>query len=280
MNTTSKAPSLGEKFAKIVFYIVTIGFALITLFPFIWSFYASLRPIRDVFKFNIDFHHLSLANYHEIAVQYPVAEWYLNSLIVAVCLTAGSLYINSMAGYALARISFPGNRVLFFVILGVMMVPGQVTLVPLYMLLTKLHLVNTLQGLIIPFLFSSFNTFLMRQFFLALPTSVEEAAEIDGLSTLQIFFKIAMKLARAPLVTLFILTFTGNWNSFLWPSLLVSKRELYTLPVGLSFFSNQYYSFPNQIMAGAMYLTIPMVIVFVIFQRYFMAGLANTGSKE
>ncbi|HEY0826908.1 MAG TPA: carbohydrate ABC transporter permease [Bacilli bacterium] len=269
-----------EHFLKIIFYAATIGFALITLLPFVWSLYASLRPAGDVFKFNIDIRHLSFDNFLEMAQVFPIGRWYMNSIIVAVVVTAGNLYINAMAGYALARINFPGRTLLFYVVLGVMMIPGQVTMVPLYILLSNLGWVNTLWGLSIPFLFSSFNTFLMRQFFLALPSSVEEAAEIDGLSALGIFFRMAMPLAKAPLVTLVILTFTGNWNSFLWPSLLGSKREIFTLPVGLSSLSNQYFSFPNQVMAGAMYLTIPMVILFIIFQRYFINGLANSGNKE
>ncbi|MBS4193750.1 carbohydrate ABC transporter permease [Lederbergia citri] len=267
-------------YAKAIFYTITIGYALISIFPFIWSFYASLRPAGDVFKFTLDFSNLSFNNYIEMAQSHPIWKWYINSIIVAVVVTVGNVYINAMAGYALARIDFPGKNILFLTIIGIMMIPGQVTMIPTFMLLTKLGLVNTLAGLSIPFLFSSFNTFLMRQFFLAIPTSIEEAAEIDGLSRIKIFFKIAMPLAKAPILTLIILTFMGNWNSFLWPSLLSSSQDIYTLPVGLSTLSNQYYSFPHQVMAGAMFLTIPMIIVYFIFQRQFMDGFANTGNKE
>lgn len=264
---------------KMIFYGLAVGYAIISLFPFVWSLYASLRPAGDVFQMNLDFSSLTFANYRAIADVFPIGQWYVNSMIVAVIVTVGNLYVNAMAGYALARIQFPGRNLLFLVILGVMMIPGQVVMIPTYMLISNMGLINTVWGLSLPFLFSSFNTFLMRQFFLNLPAEVEESAEIDGLSRIRIFFKIALPLAKAPLLTLIILTFMGNWNSFLYPSLLTSTQSSYTLPVGLSTLSGQYFSFPNLMMAGAMYLSIPMILLFLLFQRHFLEGLANTGIK-
>ncbi|WP_043883934.1 carbohydrate ABC transporter permease, partial [Caldanaerobacter subterraneus] len=183
------------------------------------------------------------------------------------------------AGYALARINFPGRNFLFLLVLALMMIPGQVVMVPTYILLSKLGWVNTYMGLTIPFLTSNFGIFLMRQFFLTIPRELEEAATIDGMSRFGIFFKIVLPLAKPALATQFIFMFTGNWNSFLWPSLLTSSDDMYTLPVGLNSFYGQYYQFWNQVMAGAILLTLPTIVIFLIFQRYFVRGIATTGLK-
>ncbi|MBE3578689.1 MAG: carbohydrate ABC transporter permease, partial [Caldanaerobacter subterraneus] len=197
----------------------------------------------------------------------------------AAIVTFGNMLFNSMAGYALARINFPGRNFLFLLVLALMMIPGQVVMVPTYILLSKLGWVNTYMGLTIPFLTSNFGIFLMRQFFLTIPRELEEAATIDGMSRFGIFFKIVLPLAKPALATQFIFMFTGNWNSFLWPSLLTSSDDMYTLPVGLNSFYGQYYQFWNQVMAGAILLTLPTIVIFLIFQRYFVRGIATTGLK-
>jgi len=185
-----------------------------------------------------------------------------------------------MAGYALARIDFPGKKTMFLGILAMMMIPGQVVMVPTYMVLSKLGWVNTYKGLTIPFLTSMFGVFLMRQFFLSVPKSLEEAAAIDGLGRFGTFFRIIMPTATTALTTQFILMFTGNWNSFLWPNLLTASEEMYTLPVGLNSFYGQYFQMWDQVLAGAMLLSLPMILVFLIFQKNFIKGIASTGSKE
>ncbi len=270
----------GFKPIKILFYTLTIGYACIALFPFLWSFYTSLRPTAEVWNMDFSITKLTLDAYINMATKFPIFRWYFNSILVAVLVTIGNVLINSMAGYALARIDFPGRDFLFYLVLAIMMIPGQITMIPTYMLLSKLGWVNTYVGLTIPFVFSCFNTFMMRQFFVNLPAAIEEAAEIDGLGRLQIFLKVAFPLAKAPISTLIILSFMGSWNNFLFPNLLTTQRGMYTLPVGLASMNNQYYSFPNQSMAGAMYLSIPMIIVFLIFQNFFITGIANSGGKE
>ncbi|WDU83646.1 carbohydrate ABC transporter permease [Caloramator sp. Dgby_cultured_2] len=169
---------------------------------------------------------------------------------------------------------------MFLAILGMMMVPGQVVMVPTFILLSKLGWVNTYKGLTIPFLTSLFGIFLMRQFFTTIPKAIEESAMIDGLSRFGIFFRIVLPLARPALSTQFILMFTGNWNSFLWPSLLAQSEEMYTLPVGLNSFYGQYYQFWDQVLAGVMILSIPSILIFLIFQKNFIKGIATTGLKE
>ena len=265
---------------RIVFYLILISYAVITLGPFLWSFIISLKPSSEVNKFTVNFSELSFKNYTFIFKNFPFAKWILNSIIVASVVTFGNLLFNSMAGYALARINFPGKKYMFLGILAMMMIPGQVVMVPTYMLLSKLGWINTYKGLTIPFLTSMFGIFLMRQFFLNIPKELEEAAAIDGLGRFGTFFKIVMPMAKTALTTQFILMFTGNWNSFLWPSLIAGSSEMYTLPVGLNSFYGQYFQLWDQVLAGVMILSLPMILVFLIFQKNFIKGIASTGSKE
>lgn len=268
-----------SKFVKLIFYTVVIAYAAITLGPFIWSIITSLRPTSEIDSLKINFSHLTINNYKMIISQFPFLRWFINSLTVAIIVTMGNILFNSMAGYALARINFAGRNLLFIIVLALMMVPGQVVMVPTYILLSKLGWVNTYWGLTIPFLTSSFGIFLMRQFFLSIPKEIEEAATIDGLSRFRIFLQIVLPLSRPALATQFIFMFTGNWNSFLWPSLLTSSDNMYTLTVGLNSFYGQYYQFWNQVMAGAILLTLPMILIFLIFQKQFVKGISTTGLK-
>ncbi|KPU26850.1 ABC transporter permease [Caloranaerobacter sp. TR13] len=265
--------------SRIVFYFLLISYSVITLGPFIWSIITSLKPTSEVNNFTVNFSTLSFDNYIFLWKKFPFARWAFNSLIVASIVTLGNLLFNSMAGYALARIDFPGRKALYLAILAMMMVPGQVVMVPTFILLTKLGWINTYKGLTIPFLFSLFGIFLMRQFFLSIPKSVEEAATIDGLSRFGIFFRIVMPMAKPALSTQFILMFTGNWNSFLWPSLLATRDNMYTLPVGLNSFYGQYFQFWDQVLAGVMILSVPAIVIFLIFQRNFIKGISTTGMK-
>lgn len=267
------------KFIKTLFYAVAIVYAIITLGPFIWSIITSFKPTNDINNLGINVNHFTLSNYKMIINNFPFLRWFFNSLIVAILVTIGNILFNSMAGYALARINFHGRNFLFIIVLALMMIPGQVVMVPTYILLSKFGWINTYYGLTIPFLTSSFGIFLMRQFFLSIPREVEEAAVIDGLSRFKIFLQIVLPLSKPALTTQFIFMFTGNWNSFLWPSLLTSSDNMYTLTVGLNSFYGQYYQFWNQVMAGAILLTLPMIIVFLIFQKQFVKGISTTGLK-
>lgn len=265
---------------KILFYTILIGYAVITLGPFIWSIITSLKPSSEVSNFTVNYKTLSFKNYIFIFKDFPFARWILNSIIVATVVTVGNIIFNSMAGYALARINFPGRNILFLTILGMMMIPGQVVIVPTYILLSKLGWINTYKGMTIPFLTSLFGIFLMRQFYLSIPKEVEEAAEIDGLGRFGIFFKIIFPMSVTAVSTQFILMFTGNWNSFLWPSLLASSSDMYTLPVGLNSFYGQYFQFWDQVLAGVMILSMPSILIFFLLQRNFVKGLTNSGGKE
>ncbi len=273
MEKTTKLP------AKILFYIITIGYACIALFPFLWAIYTSLRPTSESFKLNFDFSNLSFASYTDLISRNPIFDWYFNSILIAVFVTILGVITSTMAGYALARIDFKGRNLIFLCILGVMMIPGQVTMIPQYMLLSSLNFTNTYPGLIIPFIFNAFNIFMMRQFFLSFPISLEEAASLDGLSRIGTFFKIALPLAKPAITTITIMTFMGSWNNFMMPNLLITSREMFTLPVGMASLNSQYFSFPNQTMAGSMLLSIPMILLFLFCQRYFIEGVTTSGIK-
>lgn len=280
MGRSDACQKKGISIWRIIFYIIVIIYAAIAISPFIWGVITSLKPTSEVNNLFINFSTLSIKNYIFLWNKFPFARWALNSFIVAFAVTAGNLLINSMAGYALARIDFPGKKILFTLILAIMMVPGQVVMVPIFMLLSKLNMVNTYAGLTIPFLFSCFNTFLMRQFFLGIPKSIEESAQIDGLGRFGIFFRIVFPISGPAVSTQLILTFTGNWNSFMWPSLLAASTEMFTLPVGLNSFYGQYTAYWDQILAGVMILSIPSILIFLIFQKNFIRGISTTGIKE
>ena len=268
-----------NKSLSYLFFTFALIFAILDLFPFIWSLYTSFRPMAEVYNFNINISNLNLESYKSIFNKFPIFRWYFNSIFVAVIVTIGSIFMNSAAGYALARLDFPFKKFIFICILAVMMIPSQVIMIPTYMMISQLGWVNTYQGLSIPFLFSAFNVFMMRQFYISFPKEIEEAALIDGLNKVTIYFKVVLRLSTAPITTLVILGFISNWNSFLYPSLLTATPDMYTLPVGLSLLQGQYFAFPNQVMAGAMISTLPMVALYIILQRKFVAGILNTGIK-
>ncbi|KYP79973.1 ABC transporter permease [Ferroacidibacillus organovorans] len=263
----------------ILFYVVAIGYVFVTLSPFLWSIYTSLKPTSEVFTTFVPWKTLTLSNYTYIMGQFPFARWLLNSLIVAVLVTLGNLVVNTLAGYAFARLKFPARGFLFYCFLAIMMIPGQVLLVPIYIMLSQIGWIDTYQGLTVPFLMNAFMIFLARQFFLEMPKDLEEAGRIDGLSHWGVFFRIYLPLASPLLAAQTILTFQGNWNSFLWPLMLETRQHMYTLPVGLNSFYGQYNAYWNSVLAGSILLTIPMVVVFLVFQKQFIKGIATTGIK-
>ena len=205
----------------------------------------------------------------------------LNSLILSASTTLLTLLFSSMGGYALARMEFAGKKAWFAAILAVMMIPGQITLVPKYIMIVRgLEWGNSYTGLIVPFLFSAYYTFMMRQFFLSFPKELEEAAIMDGMGRIGIFVKMLLPLSKAPLLAAGTLLFMGSWGSYLWPKLLLQKQELYPISVGMTLMMNsKYKAAPSIPIAAAIITMLPLLILFIIFQRYFMESIANTGSK-
>lgn len=268
--------------AKLLLYLILIGYAIATFIPFAWALSASFKTLPEISSGNINFipKNFTLENYQNIFTQEPLfGRWLFNSVFVAVCVTALNLLFNSMAGYALARIRFPGNRLFFFVILAVLMIPGQITLIPSYLILKNLGWLNSYQGLIVPTAVNATFIFMMRQFFVNFPKELEEAAAMDGLNRWETFLQIVLPLAKPALAAQAIFIFMGVWNNFLTPLLILSDKEMFTLPLGLNTFKGEYISYWNYIMAASMVLTLPALAIYAFFNRYFIQSVTFTGGK-
>lgn len=226
--------------------------------------------------------HPTLDGYREILVDNDLGRWFVNSIIFSVAVTLARLVFDSLAGYALARLKFPGNRVMFFVMLGTMMIPGIVLLIPRFLILQQLRMLNTYQGFIFSLAADAFGVFLMKQFFESIPGEIEEAAMVDGANRFVMFFRIVLPMATPALTALAIFSFQGTWNNFMDALIIIGgKQELFNLPLGLAILRGAYgetlrwHSF----LAGSVLTTLPLAILFFIFQRYFVEGISYTGLK-
>lgn len=263
-------------------YAALIVAALATLLPFAWMLLGSFKTQGELLRRPVTWwpEEPTLANYSAWFGELGIGAFFTNSLVVAVFTVVGNLVFCSMVGYALAKMTFPGKRLLFILVMVTLMVPGVVTFVPLFVLVSQLGLVNTYPGLILPFLVSPLGVFLMRQFMMGIPDSLIEAARIDGAGELRTFARIVMPLCGPPLATLGILTFLASWNNFLWPLVAAQSEEKYTLPVALALFSTgQNATDYGLLLAGAVLVIAPIVLLFVVLQRYFVQGVAATGIK-
>jgi multiple sugar transport system permease protein len=260
---------------------LTLGLVL-TLLPFLWMLLGSFKTQGELLQRPITWwpEAPTLDNYARWLSQLNYGQFFANSVIVAVVVVLGNLVFCSMVGYALAKMRFAGKRVLFSLVLLTLMVPGVVTLVPMFVLVANMGLVNTYPALILPFLATPIGVFLMRQFILAVPDALIEAARIDGAGEFRIFARIVLPQCGPALATLAILTFLSSWNNFLWPLVVAQTESMYTLPVALSLYSvgsnGTYYGL---LMAGSVLVVTPILILFLFLQRYFVQGIAMTGIK-
>ncbi|MBD2315082.1 carbohydrate ABC transporter permease [Desertifilum sp. FACHB-1129] len=269
-------------FLQPLFYSILIAYAIITLFPFAWALSASFKPLAEIVEGGMHLipQHFTWENYQHIFTASPLfGRWLFNSVLVAVFITSFNLLFNSMAGYALARIHFPGNNLIFALILAVLMVPGQITLIPTFLILKSLGWLNTYQGLIVPSVVNATFIFMMRQFFINFPKELEEAAALDGLNRWQTFWQIVLPLAKPALAAQAIFVFMGAWNNFLMPLMILSDPAMFTLPLGLNTFKGQYISYWNYIMAASMVFTLPALAIYAFFNRYFIHSVTFTGGK-
>jgi multiple sugar transport system permease protein len=268
---------------KVFLYAGLCLYTIITFLPFAWALSASFKPLAEIILGGINFipQQFTLDNYKKIFLQEPLfGRWLLNSIFVAICVTGFNLLFNSMAGYALARIRFLGSKFWFLLILAILMIPGQITLIPSYLILKTLGWLNSYQGLIVPNVVNATFIFMMRQFFLSFPKELEEAASLDGLSRWETFLSIVLPLAKPALAAQAIFIFMGTWNNFLTPLIILSDPEMFTLPLGLNAFKGQYITYWNYIMAASMVLTLPALAIYAFFNRYFIQGVTFTGGKE
>lgn len=263
-------------------YVVLGVLLAATLLPFLWMALGSVKTQRELLQRPITWwpQNPTWDNFSDWLTKLDFGQYFLNSALVAVITVLGNLVFCSMVGYALAKIQFPGKRLLFVLVMAMLMVPGTVTLIPMFVLVANLGLVNTHAALILPFLASPLGVFIMRQFIQGVPDSLLEAARIDGAGELRIFFRIVLPMCGPPLATLAIFTFLGSWNNMLWPLVVAQTADVYTLPVALSLFSTgargtEY----GLMMAGAVLVVTPVLVLFLFLQRYFIQGIATTGIK-
>lgn len=268
---------------KILLYSVLALYAIITLIPFLWALSASFKPLTEIVAGEANFlpKNFTLDNYKQIFIEEPLfLRWFFNSVIIAISVTTLNLLFNSMAGYALARLSFGGRRFWFFLILAILAVPIQVTLIPTFLILKTFGWLNSYQGMIIPNMVNATFIFMMRQFFINFPKELEEAAALDGLSSFGIFRHIVLPLAKPALAAQAVFIFMSSWNNFLLPVVILFDPEMFTLPLGLNSFKGQYISYWNYIMAASMVFTLPALLIYAFFNRYFIQSVSFTGSKQ
>ncbi|WP_317913897.1 carbohydrate ABC transporter permease [Carnobacterium maltaromaticum] len=271
------------KLVKIILYIVLSIYAFATIYPFIWAIAASFKPLREIVGGDLKImpQNFTLDNYRYIFGRSSLfTQWFFNSLIVSVIGTTINIFLNTMAGYALARLNFPGRERIYYGFLALMMVPAQVLLIPNYLILLNLGMLDSFRALILPAAINLGNIFMMRQFFLSFPKDVEEAASIDGLGRFQTFFRIVMPLAKPSIATQAIFVFMGFWNEFMKPMLYLTSPNKYTLTLGLQTFQSQNGGVRwDQTMAASVITIIPIVILYTIFNKYFLQGVRMDGEK-
>ncbi|MCG5212199.1 carbohydrate ABC transporter permease [Streptosporangium sp. KLBMP 9127] len=260
--------------------LLTAGLVLVVL-PFVWTVLTSFKPETEIRRDPPAFLPLewTLANYDLLLAKMNIGQVFLNSLIVAVAVVAGNLLFCSMVGYAFAKLSFRWKNAVFALVLVQMTVPAIVVMIPQFVLVAKIGLVNTFLGIILPGLVTPLGVFLMRQFIMDIPDELIHAARVDGAREFRIFFTIVLPLCKPALATLGLITFLGSWNNFLWPAVVAQSEDLYTLPVALAIFSGYQGTQYGLLIAGAVVVVLPILTLFVFLQRYFIQGIASTGIK-
>ncbi|MGE8204916.1 carbohydrate ABC transporter permease [Heyndrickxia sp. NPDC080065] len=260
----------------IIIYIVLGIWAIFTFVPFIWMISSSFKDSSAITAVPPQLipEHPTLDAFKRIFEMGGLGRWFLNSIIVAGISTIINVFFASLAGYAFSKLKFPGRNTIFWILLSTMMIPGQVTLIPLYILVVNtFHLENTYVGLIVPGMVSVGSIFLMKQFMSSLPSSLIDAGRIDACSEFGVFWKIILPISKPGLAVLAIFTFVGHWNSFFWPFLITNTNTMRTLQVGLTTFRFEHLQDYGAMMAGAVCSAIPMIIVFLALQKYFLRGI-------
>jgi len=266
----------------VLLYVVLTVAAVAMIFPFIWMVLTSLKPESEVVRFPPQLwpRQWTLSSYGAIWTLFPFARFFLNSVIFATSVTVLSLFLDSLTAFALARLRFPGRDAIFLLILALLMVPFQVTLIPLFNLVYHLGWLNTYEGLIIPRATNAFGIFMLRQFFMTVPFDLDDAARVDGASEFGIYRRIIVPLSMPALATLGVFHFMGNWNGFLWPLIITTSADMETLPAGLALFMGQHVIEYSLLTAGATLALAPLIIAFLCAQRYFVAGITLGAVKE
>ena len=268
-------------FGRVVLYAALVAIALLYFVPFLWTLSTSFKTLPDTQNFTFIPHPFTTAAWSSVWNDYDFKRYALNSLFLAVTVTLLNLFLASLGGYAFARLRFPGREVLFLLVLGTLMIPDQLRLIPVFVMLTNWHLIGNFSGYILINLVTAVNLFFMRQYFLTIPKDFEEAAKLDGAGYFKTFWRVMLPLAGPAIGALAILQFQGTWNDFFWPLILFGQgsEHLYTMQLGLAEFTLTYQTQWPQLMAGSILAIIPILIVFLVFQRFFVAGVTAAGVK-
>ncbi len=273
-------PSLQR--GNILAFCALVIIACITLLPYYWMVSSSLKTMENMFSVPIQWipNPINWMSYVLAWQAQNFTLYFFNSCVVAVAITLGNLLLSSLAGYSLTKFRYRGRGLTFLLILSTMMLPLEVTMVPLFLIVKQLDWLNSYPGLIVPFLVDGFGVFLMRQYMLSIPSELIDAARIDGASEFRIFWMIVMPLCKPALVALAVFTFREAWDMYIWPLIIITKDSLRTLPLGISLFMSSYGTSWDQLMAVAVLGTLPMILLFFFLQRAFIQGIAATGLKE
>jgi len=271
---------------NVLLYSILVLIGIVMIYPFVWMLSASFKTTMQIYNGNpLDIipQPFTIKNYIDAWNFLPLYRFLLNSLVLSIIVPTISIVLSSLAAYSFARLKFKGKDVIFLLLLGIMMIPGHITLIPNYALMRMLRWINTYTALIIPPVFSAslvFNIFFMRQYFLSIPKELDEAALIDGCSRFGIWWRIIIPNSKPAIATLAIFTFKAEWNTFLWPLVVVNDYYKMPIQVGLSYFQVNAGSNWGMLMAATSLATLPLIVVFLSFQRYFIQGLVTSGLSE
>jgi multiple sugar transport system permease protein len=275
----SKRSQGSEKTFRLLNYLIISVFGLFFMVPFLWMLASSVKPPNEIFSIPPEWFgsYFEWKNYKEAWDYFPFARFYLNNIIVSVSTTVLVLVTSSLAAYAFARMQFRGRDTLFLLYLGTLMIPGQITIVPLFLIMKYFSWIDTYQALILPGAFTAFGTFLLRQFFMTIPYELEDAARIDGCSRFGMYARIILPLSGPALATLAVFTFIGQWNNFLWPLIITNTDEMKTLPLGIAMFQTQNGTQWHLLMSASAIAVVPTLLLFLFAQKYFVRGIALSG---
>ncbi|WP_210479183.1 carbohydrate ABC transporter permease [Naasia sp. SYSU D00948] len=271
----------GSTAGLVVRIVIAAVASAIVFFPLYWMLVVAFSPPGEVFERGVRLwpSTLTLENFASIFERYPVGEWFVNSVVIGAFVTALTVSLNLMAGYAFAKIRFPGSTALFLLALATMMIPVQAIMVAQFRVVNGLEIYGTYWSVILPSAAAAFGIFLARQFILSIPQELIEAARIDGAGHVRVFLRIVLPLSKPLVAVLTLLTLLGSWNDFAWPLIALKDNALFTLPVGLLYMKGQTTPDYSAIMAMALISVLPMVILFLVFQRYFVQGFARSGIR-
>ncbi|PID55804.1 sugar ABC transporter permease [candidate division KSB3 bacterium] len=264
----------------LLYSMLTVG-GVIMVFPFVWMLLTSFKDYYEIIDTTSSFfpRKPTLANYKKVFQTAMFGRWFLNSCFVATLETTSVCFLSALTGYTLAKFHFPGRDLIFIIILSTLMIPTEMLVIPWYLMVTKIGLIDSYWGIWFPSVITGFGVFLMRQFMTGVPDDLIDAARIDGMNEFSIFLRVALPLVKSALAALGIFTFIGNWGAFLWPLIVIESAEMRTLPVGLAFFSGEAGTQWDMIMTGASIATVPVLVIFLIFQKHIIQGITLAGLK-